>query len=69
MTMPLLAQQRQYFLDHAKRAEEIRLEFSTDACFVCFLDRADQGIPGVVNDHVEPAEMRMGLLTTSLTWS
>ena len=42
--------------------EVVRVKQSTHVCLVCFLNRADQGVTGVVEDYVKPAEMRVSLL-------
>lgn len=46
-------------MDDPQRPEIVRIKLRTSVRFARFLNRADQRIPGVVDDNAEPAEVRL----------
>jgi hypothetical protein len=60
--MTCMVLQGQCGLNDSELTEVVRVKQSADVCLVCLLNRADQGVTGVVEDDVKPTEMRVSLL-------
>ncbi len=58
----LLAQERQRRLRHPHRAEDVGLHLVAELLLGQLLDEAEVAVAGVVDDDVEPAEVRVRLL-------
>jgi hypothetical protein len=62
MPAALLPQQRQSGLNDPEHPKVVRLEQSANVSLARFLYRAHQGVPGVVDNDVELAEVPVSLL-------
>ena len=70
MPSTLLPQQRQRGLDDPKHPKVVRLEQSANVVLARLPNRAHQGVPSIVENDIEPAEVPVSLRNrlTHLFW-
>ena len=56
-----MPQQGQGRLDHPKHPKVVRIEQSANVGLARLLNRADEGVTGIVENNVQPAEVLVGL--------
>ena len=66
MAAALLPQQRQGGLNDPKRTKVVCVKLRADIRLARFLNRPDQRVAGIVDDNVQPAKVRVGLLNRLL---